>query len=1685
MKKIRLVEIITTSLIAFVGSAVAANIYKADNATALNVASSWTNNAVPGANDVAVWNGNIAGPITNSLGANSAWSGIKILSPGGPVQINAGFNLTNGAGGIDLSAATQDLTLSNNVVVNVPQNWNVASGRTLTLGGSLIKNVGGAVRFGLADSSANVVVTNATGSLLANSFALIGTVNDTDFAAVNGSWQIAVGSSVLGYAANSGNGTFTVVDFTTTTVAGLSISANTTATGFRFNQPNTAYNSWTVSTGGKTLTLNAILITTNVGVQPVYFTTSGAGVVRPYLSTGVTEFPVYQNNPAAPLVFQAPITEKSGYAVSLTKLGAGTLEIQSASTYTGGTRVYEGTLLLSGAGTVGASALNVYGGAFAGATGAKNYAATVVYSGATNAIRINVANGQFIQATNLTLNAGAHLLFSPTNGVSLSTTAAPLVVTNASTTLSAASSVTLDVTASPAVGQYPLIKYATLGVNGFAAFNLNLPPHIAAYLSNNTANATVDLVVTANTQPLKWAAASGIWDIATTANWQDASSATTTYQQNGAFGDAVVLDDSASGTSPITLTLNTNVSPASVTVNAAKNFSISGSSSVNVSGSLTKSGTGTLTLATANNFSGGLNLNGGTTVFSTLNNLGSGAITFAGGALKYSANTDDLSTRTVTFNAGGATIDDNGNSVSFANPVGNGGAGGLTKLGSGTLTLNGTNKFSGNTLVGAGTLALGGSSFISNSAAIIVSNSATLDVSASSPIVLQNQILAGSGTINGGITVASGATISPATNGTVGTLTINNGDLTVSGGTLALDVSASPKDLLVVNGSLNFTAGTVALNVSGTLANGSYKLIQYSGTLSGATANLALSGFSQSGKNAALSSANSGEIDLVISTQSGLKKLWQGGVDNSWDIGGTANWLYSGSAFTYAEGDNVTFDDTASQTSVSLLAAVNPASVTVSNNAATYTFSDGASGSGKISGSASLVKKGSGTLVIDTINNNSGATVISGGTLQIGDGSSTGDLGSGNITNNAALVFAQTDDRSVSGAISGVGTLTQQGSATLTLAAINTYSGATIISAGALQIGAGGAAGSLGGSAVADNSALIVDRSDSFALSNTVSGTGTFASIGSGTVILSGTKTWLGDTSISNGIVKLGGSEKIPDAATVSGATGVLNLEGVFDLNGFNETINALSGSAGVVSNSAAAGTSVFVVGDNVSSATFSGTIVDGSAGGKVQLVKQGSGTQTLNTHNTYSGGTILSNGIVVGPTVSGGNAALLGSGPVTFYGGTLQLGGYAGSATTQLGVFANAVVVPTNQTGTLLLPQRGDVNSTVTGSGTLNLTAAYTRGNVGGDWSAFAGAVNISSKSGASDNFRVNSPIGFPNAKVHLGAGVSFNGLIAGGIISIGELSGDASSSLSLGDSASGGAQPAVWQVGSLNTSTNFDGAITDTTGVIKGGTGAWTLTGANTYSGITAVTNGTLVFANDGAASANTSVFDLRSGSARLDVSALTGGTLNVGASQTLKGLGTVLGSVAVSGTLSPGENIGALTVTNSVTLGGTAIFRLNRTNSPATNDSLTAAAIVAGGNLIVTNVGPDLFSGSTFKLFSVPVTGSFASVNLPATNAAGSITYVWTNKLAIDGTIQLLSGASAVNTNATAIGSSFDGSKLTLNWPADRTGWTLQAQTNAIGAGLGTNWVDVAGSTLTNRVNIPVNAANGAVFFRLIYQ
>ena len=120
--------------------------------------------------------------------------------------------------------------------------------------------------------------------------------------------------------------------------------------------------------------------------------------------------------------------------------------------------------------------------------------------------------------------------------------------------------------------------------------------------------------------------------------------------------------------------------------------------------------------------------------------------------------------------------------------------------------------------------------------------------------------------------------------------------------------------------------------------------------------------------------------------------------------------------------------------------------------------------------------------------------------MQLGAGGTTGSI-VGNVTDNGALAFDRSDTMTFAGVISGSGAVSQIGSGTTILTGDNTYAGGTTIAAGTLQLGNGGATGSILGNVV-DNGTLAFDRSDAVTFAGAISGTGAVSQIGTGSTTL-------------------------------------------------------------------------------------------------------------------------------------------------------------------------------------------------------------------------------------------------------------------------------------------------------------------------------------------------------------------------------------------------------------------------------------------------------------------------------------------------------------------------------------------------------------------------------------------------------
>ena len=180
-----------------------------------------------------------------------------------------------------------------------------------------------------------------------------------------------------------------------------------------------------------------------------------------------------------------------------------------------------------------------------------------------------------------------------------------------------------------------------------------------------------------------------------------------------------------------------------------------------------------------------------------------------------------------------------------------------------------------------------------------------------------------------------------------------------------------------------------------------------------------------------------------------------------------------------------------------------------------------------ISGTGSIKKKGTGNLILVADNTYSGGTHITEGSVQLGNGGTTGSAGTGDITVDSGTTLAvnRSDNLTLANLIKGEGTLRKKGAGNLTLVADNTYSGGTHITEGSVQLGNGGTTGSAGtGDITVDSrTTLALNRSDNLTLANLINGEGTLRKLGDNTVAFA-KKVTVSKTQIDDGTLEVTGN---------------------------------------------------------------------------------------------------------------------------------------------------------------------------------------------------------------------------------------------------------------------------------------------------------------------------------------------------------------------------------------------------------------------------------------------------------------------------------------------------------------------------------------------------------------------------------
>jgi fibronectin-binding autotransporter adhesin len=688
------------------------------------------------------------------------------------------------------------------------------------------------------------------------------------------------------------------------------------------------------------------------------------------------------------------------------KAGSGTLALDKVNTNTGLVRVVEGSLALSGNGSINSSSLLLDAGA------------SFDISGATGTPSLRELNGQGtvrLGSRTLEINASGSSIHSGTvegiNG-SLAMKGAGALTLNGTNTYSGGSTIEQGTlySWSRGLGTGAVVNDGTLTFNqasddtllaGVISGTGNVRKTGAGILTLDKANTyTGTTEIAGGTLALDGAGTIGTGALLMSGGTFDISNAASGWTGNGLSGSGAIslgsnsLEVNVGGTDPDIFSGTITGGPGT--------------------GQLVKDGSGTLVLTGTNSYNGWTQINAGTL------QVGNGGTT---GTL---GNGVAINDGTLVFNRS--------DSMTVSNAITGGGR--LTQSGSGATTLTGASSYGGATEVEAGILIVDGS--LTGNGAVNVRSGATL---------------AGSGSVAGAVTVADGGRLF----GTYGPVGFTMGNLHLASGSIlsiwALPATPGTGNVFKVDGDLRLD-GELRMDL-GTIGYDTYNLMTYSGTLAdhGLYLGATPAGWDRSQFSVI---ADGGVVNLVVSSTS-QEQFWEGGngtwkADTDWtDVNGTLfrEWLGASAVFSGTAGvvevegqqdfASIKFmsDGYTLTTGVGgELAIAGSGGVMFVNGSAT------ASVDAPVTGSGRLVKSGGGTLVLADANGYTGGTFIQDGTLR----GSVSSFGTGDIENDGVLHVDQAADGELGVDISGSGQLRKSGNGVLELTGTNSYTGGTFIS---------------------------------------------------------------------------------------------------------------------------------------------------------------------------------------------------------------------------------------------------------------------------------------------------------------------------------------------------------------------------------------------------------------------------------------------------------------------------------------------------------------------------------------------------------------------------------------------------------------------------------------------------------------
>lgn len=1010
----------------------------------------------------------------------------------------------------------------------------------------------------------------------------------------------------------------------------------------------------------------------------------------------------------------------------------------------------------------------------------------------------------------------------------------------------------------------------------------------------------------------------------------------------------------------------------SLTANVSGNAHLSGA--IGGSGGLTKTGNGALTLSGSNSYSGPTTVATGMLVLdnpSALGSTGSGTSVYAGAGLDLNginyASPEPLTLNGLGPGSLGALTNSSAASATFAGLltlgsatgiVGGSGSINLTHTGSitgaydltlggnaggsiasvlnlstasvtkedqGVWLLSGTNLYSGTTSINAGILAVAGANALGTAAGgTLVVPGAALDLNGTAYTMSEPLTLNGAGPSGIGALINSGA--GPAV--FAGALTLGSAASVIGqSGTIALTYSGSVSGAgypLTLGGAAGGTlagtwngTGSLTKTNSGTWtllgANtstaatvvdaGILKLgaadVIHDGSPVTVNGTLDMNGFSEtigslSGSGTVNNSSGSGSLTLTCGGDNS-NTAFTGSIHNA---SGTLNLIKMGTGTVTLSGANTYSGTTTIAAGAMNLGAagvipdngavivngtldLNGFSETIgslegtgyvdnTSGAGTYTLTTGGSNvqtfwSGVIrntTGSVALTKLGTAYFLLTGANSHSGVTTVNGGVLSIGNNGTTGEVpGNMVVASGAAIRFARSDGQTYAGSISGSGQVMKINAGTLTITGTNTYTGATMITGGTFAIGNGGTTGSIQGTiliAGGGAGSVVFNRSDNVTYADAISGadaTGSVVKNGPNILTLSGANDYTGSTLVHSGTLKLGAAGSIPDASA-------LTVNGILDLNGFNETVGSLSGT-GTVDNTAGAGTFTLTAGGDNANSVFTGILQNSSQ--SLALDKIGSGTLTLSGANAHSGATTVSAGVLklgAAGTIPDGGAVIV-NGILDLNGFDETIGSLAGTGTVDNGSGSGTYTLTTGGSNATTVFSGNIQNAyatvaiTKSGTGTMTLSGANSYAGV---TTIGAGTLRLASAS-ALGTIAAGSV-------VNTGAALDLNGvnyaaaealtLNGTGIASSGALiNGNSAGAVFAGALALAGPSSIIGGTGTITLSNNaYPGSAAVTLGGAQGGSfsptlaagaltkqdaGTWTIHSGFNLSGLT-LSGGTL---------------------------------------------------------------------------------------------------------------------------------------------------------------------------------------------------------------------------------------------------